>query len=45
MLLRPLRALVEPAVVDVVGVEQHRDLLRAIERGARRMPSARCAST
>ena len=34
VLLPPLHQLVEPAVVDVVVVEQHRDLLRAIERGA-----------
>jgi GntR family transcriptional repressor for pyruvate dehydrogenase complex len=34
VLLPPLHALVEPAVVDVVVVEQHRALLRAIERGA-----------
>ncbi len=34
VLLPPLHELVEPAVVDAVVVEQHRDLLRAIERGA-----------
>jgi DNA-binding FadR family transcriptional regulator len=33
VLLPPLHVLIEPAVVDVVVVEQHRDLLRAIERG------------
>jgi GntR family transcriptional regulator, transcriptional repressor for pyruvate dehydrogenase complex len=32
-LLPPLHAMITPAVVDVVVVEQHRDLLRAIERG------------
>jgi GntR family transcriptional regulator, transcriptional repressor for pyruvate dehydrogenase complex len=29
----PLHALIEPAVVDAVVVEQHRDIVRAIERG------------
>jgi GntR family transcriptional regulator, transcriptional repressor for pyruvate dehydrogenase complex len=29
----PLHALVEPAVVDSVVVDQHRDIVRAIERG------------
>jgi GntR family transcriptional repressor for pyruvate dehydrogenase complex len=29
----PLHMLVEPAVVDAVVVEQHRDIVRAIERG------------
>jgi GntR family transcriptional regulator, transcriptional repressor for pyruvate dehydrogenase complex len=29
----PLQVLVEPAVVDAVVVEQHRDIVRAIERG------------
>jgi GntR family transcriptional repressor for pyruvate dehydrogenase complex len=29
----PLHALIEPAVVDAVIVEQHRDIVRAIERG------------
>ena len=29
----PLQLLVEPAVVDAVVVEQHRDIVRAIERG------------
>jgi GntR family transcriptional repressor for pyruvate dehydrogenase complex len=33
VLLPPLHELVEPAVVDAVIVEQHRDLLRAIQRG------------
>jgi GntR family transcriptional repressor for pyruvate dehydrogenase complex len=33
VLLPPLHQLIEPAVVHVVVVEQHRDLLRAIERG------------
>jgi GntR family transcriptional regulator, transcriptional repressor for pyruvate dehydrogenase complex len=29
----PLHVLIEPAVVDAVVVEQHRDIVRAIERG------------
>ena len=29
----PLHALIEPAVVDAVVTEQHRDIVRAIERG------------
>jgi GntR family transcriptional regulator, transcriptional repressor for pyruvate dehydrogenase complex len=29
----PLQLLIEPAVVDAVVVEQHRDIVRAIERG------------
>jgi GntR family transcriptional regulator, transcriptional repressor for pyruvate dehydrogenase complex len=33
VLLAPLHRLVEPAVVDVVIVDQHQALLRAIERG------------
>ena len=33
MLQPPLHALIEPAVVDSVVAEQHRDIVRAIERG------------
>ena len=33
MLQPPLHALIEPAVVDAVVTEQHRDIVHAIERG------------